>query len=329
MKLLRALVGLRRGRIARPLVCAFPLLALCAIAGAASAEPKWVEDAPDSLSARVPGKAVLHLTREAFARFNRLPPELVYLDDLPLGMLPQMHFVSVAVPPGQHCLRGLASCPDLPLFLQPGRTYLARLQEVLEANDRLDAHWLLDDPMTAQDIVHRTHVRASRLTATGLEYLEKNARERPAACDTAVSLPATFEAMWFENPLDEVNLAKDFSSLTGTVTVDDDSIRFSMKARLAMSVNTWKTVAKALTIRREEIGRLFYGGTRFTSANPWISLECDLPAGHVVISFADSRPEHAVRTYDRLFVAIDRFCHLPMPQAAPADTSGQPGNARH
>jgi hypothetical protein len=241
------------------------------------------------------GRALVILTREAFARHSPLPPENLLLDREPLAMLPQRSYVAASVGPGPGCLRAVGGPAPLCLNWSPGGIYLIRLREIIGADDRLTSHWLLDEPSAATRLVRNRKLHRASLTARGAQYLRNKARsldgEPQAAVLGETSGVTEFDHIWHENPLDPVNLLRDFSHPAGCVRVDSVGIQYrepGVEFEIAWS--------RLLAMR--------YGGTRFTSQSPWITVQYRERGRMQAASFADSRDLHAVQTYNRLFAAI-------------------------
>src|SRR5262245_38546909 len=98
-------------------------------------EPKFLEPSSES--------AVLYVTREQFVRASGLDPERLYLDATPWAMLPQLSYVTTVLNPGTRCLSGVHGVKPMCLDIRPGRTYLLRLREAVDANDLWSANLLL------------------------------------------------------------------------------------------------------------------------------------------------------------------------------------------
>src|SRR5437016_9666618 len=88
-------------------------LAIPLFASAAGAAPRYTLVDTVGVPAPPPDRATLVLTREEYARINRLKPEELTLDTTPLGVLPQKTWLAAEITPGRHCLHGLAQGDDL------------------------------------------------------------------------------------------------------------------------------------------------------------------------------------------------------------------------
>jgi hypothetical protein len=303
------------------------VLALLACARAAVADDPIVDPRfvlTDSAETHAPagGKAVICLVREQYVRERPLPPELIYLDGAPAGLLPQRTWFEVQVDPGPHRLCGLVGDPGFALRCHPGRTYLLRLREVIDSQDQLRENWLFDDASTAPDLVRKHRLRHVATTEVGLRFLSKKKR---AICpnDTAdaerwpaASLPDSFDHVLLERPLDQVNLENDFSQLFGQVSIDTAGIHYRLSVRVRASLDTWKLVTDSLDIPADRIVDVRFGGMRFTGVNPWVDVYHRTDLGVRIASFADTRETDGASTYDGVFAAIEELKATRRPREA-------------
>lgn len=280
---------------------------------AVHAGPRYL--ATDSIAFAFPdsGSAMVYASREEFVRFNHLPPEHLYVDRAPLGLLPQQSYFWAALPPGRHCISGIAHASDVCFECRAGRTYFLRLQEMILEGDNMSAHLLFDDPQSIPRIVKKSRLSRVTMTDEGAEYLRGRVvydlgppgAGAPAAAP-ATSAPVAMEKIWYEDPLDPVNLKKDFSGLTGRLVLTADTVHYRMRERVAMALNQWKLVVDSLDIAGSQILKISYGGQRFTGTNPWVDISYENSTGVHIASFADSRPEEADATYNRIFELAER-----------------------
>ncbi len=300
-----------------PLACGrllLPLLLACAHpAGAAepTVAPRFVLSDSAATPAPAGDGAIIRLVREQYVRQRPLPPEMIYLDGGPAGLLPQQSWFELDVKPGPHRLCGLAGDTGLTLRCDPRRTYLLRLREVVDSEDQLTARWLLDDPGVSKDLVRKSRLRHVTTTQVGLRYLEKKKRticpddDPSVAPSRARALPDSFDNILLERPLDQVNLETDFSQLSGRVLVDTAGIHYRLRAQVRSSLNTWRLVTDSLDVPVDSIVGVRYGGTRFTGVNPWLDVYHTTSAGLRIASFADTREANGTWTYNRIFETIE------------------------
>jgi hypothetical protein len=279
-----------------PGVCAVLLLGLVA---AADAEPPYVLSDSTTLTTPAPDRAMLVLVRESYARVRRMPADNLMLDGQPLGILPQHAFMVATVPAGEHCLSGVAESPDLRFAVEAGQSCLLRLRETVNGQDQLVADWLFDDANSVGALIRKEHLKRAVTTATGAAKLDRIARVRAGDCSRAGTVNATsvrdsaYDRVWYENPLDKVNLKSDFFSNPGTLRIGPEGLRYQAKG-------------VDLVIPTASIRRVHFGGTRYTGTAPWVDIDWSGPDGQGVASFADSRGAQAVQTYNRLFrAAVD------------------------
>ena len=205
----------------------------------------------------------------------------------------------IRVGPGTHCITGISESADLCLEFRGGHSYFLRLREVIDENDRVIPEWLFDSPDNLRETLTKGHLYSSTLTHKGRAQLVKRssavehdpgweAEHRKAA---SVALPFTLQEIWYEDPLDVVNLKREFQlSRIGVLTVAADTIRYSSKR-------------KCVSIPCDRITRVRFGGTRFTGTAPWVEIQYAGESGTSAWSFADSRPSHATESYNRVFAA--------------------------
>ena len=294
---------------------------LVAIASPLQAAPRYTLGEPAAPVPTPSGQSVLYLTREQFVRALSLPAEQVFLDDAPLGYLPQRSYLASDVTPGRHRLWGVIGCPDLTLDVQPGRGYLLRLREVIDSNDLVSARWLSDDPGSIDDLVRSTGIARASPTPRGLQALAKKIRRKggkhgsPATAarsgatggtakpgvtgGTAITgippLPLVFDATWHLESLDQVQSESDFSGNVGKLGFDGAALRYS-------------SPRETIEIPCDSVTQVRYGGTISSDLNPWIEVGHRTPSGPRTDCFADSRSSLALETYNRLFAALYERC---------------------
>lgn len=247
-----------------------------------------------------PGRARLLLVREQIVRKNPMPPERLYLDQRPLGFLPQRSVVAADVDPGFHRLEGVLGCPPLVIECRAGARVLLRLREVIDEHDAVRARWLLDDPDLASDLIAQMELRHATATGRGLAELEQRRRtvSRGLAADSILA-PApgaelVVDEVWFEHPLDPLNLRRDFTTSTGTLVLGADAVDYVMDRR---------NRGVRVSIPYRDIVGLRFGGTRSATFQPWIDLFYRSEDRTLQASFADSGLDSEAG-YNRMFGAI-------------------------
>jgi hypothetical protein len=241
------------------------------------------------------GDAVLWIVREEYVRQLGLPPEAIYVDDHPAGLLPQRTWFEVPLEPGDHVLCGTVDVPAIRFHAGRGDTVLVRMRELVDAQDQRTIDWIYDEPASITELLGKKHAYHVAFTAAGRKHLLDKRGDGCASVDLPPP-PADaggFGSMLIERPLDQRNLASDFFHHTGTIHVDDEGLHWSMESG---------GVRDVLDVPPEAIGRIRFGGTRATGIAPWVTFDVRDPAGGAYeVSFADSREDHAVATYQRLF----------------------------
>jgi len=296
----------------RTLARSFLAFLLIAVAGstargAGDAAPPRSRDKRFAFADSLPGETVpagrarLVLVREQMVRKDPLPPERLYVDGAPLALLPQASYVIADVAPGWHVLDGVLDAPPVALELRAGERALFRLREVIDAQDLIHRHWLLDDPAGTSTLIAEKELPLAITNAHGLKDLAGRRRVvRDAAADTA-SAPADtaevlgFDNVWFEHPLDPLNLRRDFTLYTGRLEIGPDGIDYYMeKKRRDVRVE----------IRYADVVGLRFGGTRSAGVNPWIDLDYRTGTETLRASFADAGDQAPEATYNRMYSAI-------------------------
>jgi hypothetical protein len=313
-------------RLARSLL----LLSLAGAAAPVSAADPVVDVRyvlSDSVETRAPadGRATIRLLREQYVRARPLPPEMIYIDDGPAGLLPQQTWFEVQVDSGVHVLRGLVDDPGFALRCRPGHAYLLRLREVVDSQDQRIEKWLLDDAGTAADLIRQRHLRHVATTEAGHRYLRKKMLTvcSRAAPWPAATLPDSFDNVLLERPLEKVNLEKDFSQLFGRITIDAAGIHYRLNVRVAASLDSWRVVTDSLDIPADRIEGVSFGGTRFTGISPWVDVLYRTDSGQSLASFADIREAHGESTYDGIFAAVEEL-RATRPRGDAADAQRDP-----
>jgi hypothetical protein len=247
------------------------------------------------------GRAVLYATREQHVRLRPLPVEKLHLDGAPLGFLPQGGYIVTAIDSGQRCVTGIHGTPAFCLDVRPGRTYLLRLREVIDTQDRMSTHWLLDDPLALHGIVAESELRPVQLTEGGRRDLEKRYRDkRVARAEGPVLNPGASDT------------TVEFANL-----VTEDPIRRSLRdparhgtSRLIVTRDRLQLVEPERTIEvpLDSLETVRYGGTRASGPTTWLNIQYSAREGSELVAIADPREELAVETYNRMFAAIhDRW----------------------
>lgn len=295
---------------------AAPLAGTAASAPVPSRDKRFLfDDAKPDLAPPSSG-ARLCLVREQIVRKNPMPPERLYLDGQPLGWLPQRSAVTTDLHPGLHRLEGIIGCPPLVFECRPGEIVLLRLREVIDEQDAVRARWLLEDPEFAGDLVEQMELLHVTTTARGTADLVRRWRTvKTASRPDTVLAPVdsvtvvAIDEVWFEHPLDPVNLRRDFTTYAGRMEIGPRQISYAADRRQR---------GVRVEIRYEDVVGMRFGGTRSATSQPWIDLYYRSEGETLRASFADAGAESEAG-YNRMFAAIRarwRAAHPAEPEAA-------------
>ena len=279
-------------------------IALAASALAApvpSRDKRFTFDDTKPVVVPTPGVARLCLVREQIVRKNPMPPEHLYLDGQPFAWLPQRGTVVAEVSPGLHRLEGVLGCPPLVLEIPAGEVVLLRLREVIDEQDAVRARWLLEDPDFAGDLFERMELYVTTTTPRGMEDLAKRWRTVKTAvrADTVLSphdstTVVGVDDVWFEHPLDPVNLRRDFTTYSGRLEVHPHALQYAADKRHR---------GTRVVIPMADVVGLRFGGTRSSTIQPWIDLFYRSEGQTMQASFADAGDESETG-YNRMFAAL-------------------------
>lgn len=310
------------GRCGAPLVLA-ALVALQAAGAPAAPVPSHdrrfsFDDTKPGLDSPASGSRLV-LVREQMVRKNPMPPERLYLDGRPLGYLPQRSVVAADVTPGLHRLEGVLGCPPLVIEFEPGERVLLRLREVIDERDAVRARWLLEDPDFAAELLESMELLHASVTPRGVAELERRWRTvdvgRPADSIRAPrdSSSLVFPEIWFEHPLDPLNLRREFTTHSGRLEIGPEGISYTLD-RNERDLR--------VTIPHSDVLGVRFGGTRSAGVAPWIDLFYRSGERTLRASFADAGPDPEA-AYNRMFGAI-RARWVAARRGA-ANAAGDPG----
>jgi hypothetical protein len=268
-------------------------LAVALLAPPLPAEPRYRLGPPAAFATAPADSAVIYLTREQFVRAGPLPPEAVYLDAAPLGLLPQRAFLAATVAPGGHVLWGLAGMPPFGIRCRAGHGTLLRLFERIDDQDQLRLEWLLDDPARIGTLSQGVPLALAITTPKGLRSMNRRAPEgwEAAARDPSGGLPLVVEKAWLEDPSRPGSQPPSFRRALWRAVVDS--------AGLLLTSGDY-----ALAVPARDITAIYFAGARAGGDEPWLGVEYRVAGEPRALSLADSVPETAVRTYDLLFAAL-------------------------
>ena len=294
-------------------------MAPAAAAPVPSRDKRFTFDDTKPVVVATPGVARLCLVREQIVRKNPMPPEHLYLDGRPFAWLPQRAVIVAEVSPGLHRLEGVIGCPPLVLECPAGEIVLLRLREVIDEQDAVRARWLLEDPDFAGDLFDRMELLTTTTTPRGLEDLAKRWRtvRSDVRADTVLSphdstTVVAVDDVWFEHPLDPVNLRRDFTTYTGRIEIHPHALQYAADKRHR---------GTRVVIPIADVVGLRFGGTRSATIQPWIDLFYRSEGQTLQASFADAG-EESESGYNRMFAALRARWRSAQP-AAPDTTGGR------
>lgn len=312
------------------------VLLLLALPMSAAAGPRYEMSDTPRFAFPPPDSALLYVSREEFVRFNHLPPEHLYIDGAPLGLLPQQTYFWSTIPVGRHVVSGIVDAPPCYFECDSGQVCFLRLQETIDATDRTTPHLLLDDPQLIPRTVKQFHLKLVIQNDKGRIYLRGRAptdlAPNPARVDSGpyhARLPEVMGNIWYESPLDEANLQRDFSNLRGHLTLAANGLQYRMTDRVPTTFISSQAVSDSLDIRADQVLSVRYGGTRFSTNNPWVDIIYSTPRGARMASFADARPEQADVTYNRIFGVVMHQLHARASAGAAALADSLASGAAH
>lgn len=197
----------------------------------ALAEEKFVRSKVPDFPAPQADRALVYIVRPDFVRLIPNPTFEVFVDDTPIGYLPQRSYLAAQVEPGRRRLWGPPDNEPASLDLQKGFTYLLVLTESYGPNRILmRTSWRSGDPADIHRLVDTAKLSCVTTTQTGMLELEREARHKKgsapvtAAPPQPVVLPVTFTKVWYRSGDRAPSLVAYDAS--GVLTVDANTVRF-------------------------------------------------------------------------------------------------------
>ena len=193
------------------------------------AEDKYAKSKDAVFPDAQPDHALVYLARPDYMRLIHSPTFKVFVDSTPLGWLPQRSYLAEQVEPGSHVVWGPLNATQR-FDLEAGKTYFLVLVVRYGANNvPEDAAWESGEPAYVRPMVAErklVYVKANpeelaKLREEGAKKAMKAERAAPEV--HAVTLPATFENVWYRATRKVT--WKGYSAI-GTLTVTRDAIEF-------------------------------------------------------------------------------------------------------
>lgn len=237
--------------------------------GFSSAQENRLYTLSDSIKVAPPaaGRALLVVTRELVARAMSTKEELVYLDESPLGFLPEKTALLREIDPGFQRVWALGSGANAETWLdvKPNRIYLLRMRQT-EVQGNLYSDFVRETPRGYRKYARERGIRISNLTEKGTPWMAKKLGQyrqgTPPPADTSRanamrrnSLPIVREEARYRDPAVDKDVAQ-----------RDDSIgRFEMDAK---SIH-FEDAKRELTIPLEAVAMVQYAGTFWDTPPAW------------------------------------------------------------
>jgi hypothetical protein len=250
----------------------FALVALGAVfaPGLSSAQENRLYTLTDTIKVVFPspGRALLVVTRELVARAMSTKEELVYLDESPLGFLPEKTALAREIEPGFQRIWALGSGANAETWLdvKPNRIYLLRMRQT-EIQGNLYSDFVRETPRGYRKYAIERGIRISRLTEKGTPWMAQKLGQyrqgTPPPADTARaaalrrnSLPIVREEARYQDPSLDKNVAQ----------ADDRIGRFEMDAKAIR----FKDAKRDLTVPLDGVIMVQYAGTFWDTAPAWL-----------------------------------------------------------
>jgi len=248
-----------------------------------------------------PGMARLVVARDMRV-LEVLREEYVFVDRTPVGLLAQKTAIATEIPAGWHRVwlgRGRAASVWME-FVPDGR-YLLRLREQMIAGAwRGD---LVREAATGYaEFALGRGMRLSVMDARGRQKLLKDLGRPPA--DSArkdssavaqararAALPMVIKEAWYL-PVPSEAAANVWQSHTGTLTLDEKSLRFVRADTLVIE------------IPRTSVTDVYFGAQKGNTENPWIKVSYKQNGNELGATFADAATFSSTDNYNRLFAEL-------------------------
>jgi len=288
----------------RAAVCAAALLML-GLSGAALAAPKQEDGYMLRDTTELPPPAA-GMARLVIARDMRvlevLREEYVFCDRTPLGLLAQRTAIAVEVPPGWHRVwlgRGRTASVWME-FVADGR-YLLRLREQMVAG-AWRGDLVRESGAGYAEFALGRGMQLAVMDARGAEKLKKDLGRAPsnaaqkdstarAQAMARAALPVVIQEAWYL-PIPSDAPPNQWQTHTGTVTVDDKSLRFVRADTLVIE------------IPRASITDVYFGAQKGGTENPWVKVSYKENGEERGATFADAVTFTSTDNYNRLFAEL-------------------------
>jgi hypothetical protein len=233
-----------------------------------------------------------------------LREEYVFCDRTPLGLLAQKTAIATEIPPGWHRVwLGRGRSASVWMEFVPDGRYLLRLREQMVAGA-----WRGDLVREAgtgyAEFALGRGMQLAVMDARGRQKLLKDLGHAPA--DSArrdssavaqamarAALPIVIKEAWYL-PLPSDAPASQWQSHTGTITLDDKSLRFVRADTLVIE------------IPRASVTDVYFGAQKGGAESPWIKVSYKENGTEREATFADAVAFTSTDNYNRLFAELAR-----------------------
>ena len=250
-----------------------------------------------------PGMARLVIARDMRV-LEVLREEYVFCDRTPLGLLAQRTAIAVEVPPGWHRVwLGRGRSGSVWMEFVPDGRYLLRLREEMVAG-AWRGDLVRESAAGYAEFALGRGMQLSVMDARGAEKLRKDLGRPPANAaqkdSTAraqamarAALPIVIREAWYL-PIPSDAPANQWQTHTGTITLDDKSLRFVRADTLVVE------------IPRASVTDINFGAQKGGTENPWIKVSYRENGEERGAAFADAATFTSTDNYNRLFAELAR-----------------------
>jgi hypothetical protein len=232
-----------------------------------------------------------------------LKPEFVYVDRVPVGMLPQKTAVTAEVTPGWHRVwLGRGSSAGVWMEFTPDGRYLLRLRETIRngswRGDLIREHtegygqFAVSRKMklaVMDQAGHDALVRHLGHPSNATRSQDSTARQHAIA---SARLPIVIKEAWYQPIPDDDAHPGDWQNNPGVLTLDESSLRFA------------RGDSVVLEIPRGSITDVFFGSQKGGVENPWVKIGFKQNDADKGATFADASLSSSTENYNRLFAEL-------------------------
>lgn len=251
-----------------------------------------------SLPPPAAGKSRLLVARDMTVTQD-LKPEMVYVDRLPLGILPQKAAVTGEIEPGWHRVwLGRGGNAEVWINFESGGRHLLRLREI-GGQGYWDADLVQESVEGYAGFAVGRGMKLAVMDSRGRGALErdlgkpsnaqalKDSTARAHALDMA-RLPIVIKDAWYL-PFPSNTAPSDYQNKPGRLTLDVVSLHFT------------RGDSTVIEIPRADITSIRFGSSRGGGSQPWIKIGYKFQGNEIGAIFTDTHVSTATDSYNRLF----------------------------